>query len=124
MEQLIPGFLPMKKIKIEISKFTSNRLVFIPKSMDPEFIVHILHDVEGDPFPLEIYKGAALRWWYFWYKTFVEMDERIVRRGLKILQQRQQLASEMERKLVKNERKLKAYQDKIDQKFDKILNRM
>jgi hypothetical protein len=124
MEQLILGFLPMKKIKIEISKFVSNRLIFIPKPKSPEFIVDTSHDVEGDPFPLAISKGAALRQSYFVYKVFEKMDERIVRSGLKILQQRQQLTSEMERKLVKNERKLKAYQDKIDQKFDRILNRM
>jgi hypothetical protein len=117
MVALIPNFLPMKRIKIEISSFDSDKWIYIPKSNSID--MDVLMDVEGDPFPLTKYKFAALHRTFFGYKSYVQMDKRIVRNGLEILERRQQLVLEGQQKKLQI-----AYQDQVQQKLDKILNQM
>jgi hypothetical protein len=124
--QLMPDHLPMNKIKVEISSFDSNNWIFIPgkerfaddaKNDKGE---EMSTDVEKDPFPLFAVKKKAMNRSHFGCCEIpVEMDERIIERGLKILESNREIKAKSEL-----EKKNKAGLERQQQKFDQLLNEM
>jgi hypothetical protein len=139
----MPEYLPINKIKVEISTFDSNKWIYIPKPIKPnddeknDAGYELQRDIESDPFPLTHVKSRVLSQSFFGFcKVPLEMDERIVESGLKVLENVQESKSkkdlEKKEKAHRDEIKegLKRQQvverkiDKIEQKLDQLLNQM
>jgi N12 class adenine-specific DNA methylase len=128
--QLMPDYLPMNQVKVEISSFDSNNWMYVPKSFD---------DKENyiDEKPLLNEENKVLSRSYFGcWKVPIKMNDRIIENGLKVLDCNQE--TKWKRELKKKE---KAYRDeikegleqlkrqldlkleKIEQKLEQLLNR-
>jgi hypothetical protein len=136
--QLMPDYLPLNKIKVEVSSVDSNKWIHITKPEKPsihesdEVGGNIDRDIEMDPFPLfENKKRAINRSFFGLCKVPLEMDERVIESGLKVLECKQKTMSDMDsekEKAYHNEikeelKRLKGLEGKIDeihQKTDQI----
>jgi hypothetical protein len=131
----MPDYLPMKKIKVEISSFDSNFWIYIPKPMktndDNDKKVKI--DIERDPFPLIHVKKSVLNSSFFGFcKVPLEMDKRIVESGIKVLEYNQESKTNRQlekiekayreeiKERLKRQQSLEGKMDKIEHKLDKM----
>jgi hypothetical protein len=103
---LIPYFLPMKKIKIEITANVDGKWIYIPRSNQTDLFKEVAK------FAKKAKNDEVLVRSFFGLKYKVDMDKRIVNSALEILERRKQLELEMEQEKVKQ-----AYQDGIEQKL-------
>jgi hypothetical protein len=142
--QLMPDYLPMNKIKVEMSSFDSNKWIYIPKKEvfnDDELneVGEIMQrDIERDPFPLQEVSKKALSGSFFgFFNEPVEMDERIIESGLQVLQCSQESKADRELEIKEQahrdeikesldhlNRQLNLNIDKVEQKLDQLLNGM
>jgi hypothetical protein len=125
--QLMPDHLPINKIKVEISSFDSNKWIFIPgkerfaddaKNDKGE---EMSRDVEKDPFRLSDVKKKAMNQSHFGCCCMVpvEMDERIIESGLKVLKSNREFKAKSNLERQQNLKK-----EKFEQKFDQLFNEM
>jgi hypothetical protein len=156
--QLMPDYLPMNKIQIEISCYDSNKWICAPKPIKPHHIKVYINDykaVEREiaPLPLsspknskdkEIKKHVLKRSIFGCHKVPVEMDERIIESGLKVLESNQQEAKKQLKKKAKRELekkkqfyldenreelnqqglKMDKIEEKMEKKFEQMMNQM
>jgi hypothetical protein len=93
--QLMPNYLPMNKIRVEISSFDSNKWMDAPKFNDDKYCTK-------DELPLIEDEKKVLGFSYFGCcKVPIEMDERIIESGLKVLENNQEIKSKLEMKAKK-----------------------
>jgi hypothetical protein len=111
LNQLLPNFLPMKKIKIEIIPNVTGTEICIPKSGQSNLFKADSRFISSKK------NGEILVRSFCGLKSTVKMDKRIVNSALEILERRKQTELEMEQKRVKQ-----AYQDSIEQKLNHLLN--
>jgi hypothetical protein len=117
MVQLIPDFLPMKKIKIEIASQVNVKWISIPKLDGSDLFKEDDRFSSNDSFR-KTDEEILTRSFFGLKTTMVKMDERIVKSALDILERRDQMELEVERARVK-----KICQDAIEQKLDQLLHR-
>jgi hypothetical protein len=94
----MPDFLPMNKIKVEMSSFDSNKWIYVPKpnkhddDEKDDKGEELQRDIESDPFPLlDVKKKALSRPYLGCYMIPVKMDELIIENGLNVLESNQEL---------------------------------
>jgi hypothetical protein len=124
--QLLPGYLPMNRIKVEISSFISNKWIFTTKPNDYEE-----NDLVENRL-LNIRNKALCRSYFGCCKTPLTMDERIIESGLEVLEftQKSKMVFESEKNekafrdsIKEGQIHLMRQHDKIEQKLDQLLNR-
>jgi hypothetical protein len=137
--QLMPN-LPMNKIQVEISAYDSNNWIYIPKPIASDDRTNFSElDMAITPSPLSKVKTRVLsRSVLGCFKVPLNMNERIIESGLKVLERNQEQAKGKLKKKTKINLgdKEKTYQDeikewqdqqgvkieKIERKLDQIMN--
>jgi uncharacterized coiled-coil protein SlyX len=136
-------FLPMNRIKVEISSLDSKYWILIPKPAKPnedetdDNGKTLERDIERDPLPLLNVKKTVLHQTYFGsWKIPLKMDEWITKKGLKVLKRNQEMQSKKELEKIKKAfrdktedgldqlEQQKGKIDKMDHKLDQLLNQM